>query len=100
MIAVDRKSIENRKRCARTLRRCFITVAVASGLTRDLELTWDGGHDFPNVFADPHTAEFHARGKVVRASMTEGAILSAWRTDDSIGVIRLAVEELLKTDPG
>ena len=96
---MDRKSIESRKRCAKTLHRCFITVAVASGLTRDLELTWDGGHDFPNVFTDPHIAEFHARGKIVRAPMTEKEIMSAWRSDESLRVIRLAVEELLKTHP-
>jgi hypothetical protein len=93
---MDKKSIENRKRCANTLRRFFITEAVAQGLTRHLELTWDGGHQFPNVFDDLHVAEFHARGKVVRESITEGAIIAAWRTDDSLGVIRRAVAELLK----
>jgi len=93
---MDKKSIENRKRCAINLRRCFITEAVASGLTRQLELTWDGGHQFPNVFDDLHVAEFHARGRIVRQPITEGAIIAAWRTDDSLGIIRRAVEDLLK----
>jgi hypothetical protein len=93
---MDKKSIENRKRCASSMRHRYITVAVASGLTRDLELTWDGGHDFPNVFTDPHIAEFHARGKIVRERIPEGAIVSAWQTDDSLSIIRRAVDELLK----
>jgi len=93
---MDKKSIENRKRCANTLRRFFITEAVAQGLTRHLELTWDGGHQFPNVFADLHVAEFHASGRIVRESITEGSIIAAWRTDDSLSIIRRAVAELLK----
>ena len=94
---MDRSSIENRKRCASSLRRCYITEALANGLTRGLDLTWDGGHDFPNVFADPHVAEFHARGKVVRESVAERAVADSWQTDDGLRVIRRAVEELLKT---
>jgi hypothetical protein len=93
---MDKKSIENRKRCAGNLLRRYITVAVASGLTRDLELTWDGGHDFPNVFVERHVAEFHARGRIVREPIPEGALVSAWRTDDSLSIIRRAVDELLK----
>ena len=91
----DQSSIENRKRCASNVRRCFITVAVASGLRRDLELTWDGGHEFPNVFTDPHVAEFHGRGRVVRETIAEGTIIGSWRTDDSLSIIRRAVEKLL-----
>jgi hypothetical protein len=93
---MDKKSIENRKRCANTLRRFFFTEAVAQGLTRHLELTWDGGHQFPNVFDDLHVAEFHASGRIVRDSISEGAIIFAWRTDESLSIIRRAVVELLK----
>ncbi len=93
---MDKKSIQNRKRCATSLRRCFIMEAVASGLTRDLELTWDGGHDFPNVYTDPHIAEFHARGKIIRQTIAEGTINGVWQSDDSLRVIRRVVQELLK----
>jgi hypothetical protein len=93
---VDQRTIDNRKRCASSLRRFFITLAGASGLTRNLELTWDGGRSFPNTFTDPHVAEFHARGVVVRQPITEVAIFGSWKTDDTLDIIRRAVEELLK----
>ena len=92
---MDQNRLENRKRCAGNVRRCFIAIAVASGLTRDLELTWDGGHEFPNVFTDPHLAEFHARGVVIREPITDVAILGSWRTDEVLSIIRRAVEALL-----
>lgn len=93
---MDQNSIENRKRCANTLRRHYITVAVASGLTRDLKLTWDGGHDSPSLFAKVHVAEFHARGRIIRESIPGETIASAWRTDDSLSIVRRVVDELLK----
>ena len=86
----------NRMRCAVTWRRRFVTEAIVRGLTRDLELTWDGGRDFPSSLAGLHIAEFHARGKIVRETITENAVVDFWRTDDeSLNAIRRAVEELL-----
>ena len=68
-------------------------------LTRDLDLTWDGGHDFPSSFAGLHVAEFHARGKIVRQTITEDAIVDSWRTDaESLAAIRRAVKELLSDE--
>ena len=93
---MDKKLIENRKRCANNLFRRYMTVAIASGLTRDLELTWDGGHAFPNGFVELHVAEFHARGRIVREPIPEVALVSAWRTDESLSIICRAVDELLK----
>jgi hypothetical protein len=88
-----------RKRCAVTWRRRFLTEAVVRGLTRDLDLTWDGGREFPNSLAGIHVAEFHARGKIVRETVTEHAVIDFWRADaESLNAIRRAVEELLSDD--
>jgi len=94
-----RPPTRDRKRCAATWRLRFITEAMVHGLTRDLDLTWDGGHDFPSSFAGLHVAEFHARGKIVRQTITEDAIVDSWRTDaESLAAIRRAVKELLSDE--
>ena len=90
------ESTENRQLRTNYLRRCFITIAVASGVTRDLNLTWDGGHDTPRTMVDPHIAEFHASGRVVRESITEDAIAACWKSDEGLRIVQRAVEELLK----
>lgn len=94
-----RPPTRDRKRCAATWRLRFITEAIVHGLTRDLDLTWDGGHDFPSSFPGVHIAEFRARGKIVRQTISEDAIVDSWRTDaESLAAIRRAVKELLSDD--
>ena len=94
-----RLAARDRKRCAVTWRRRFITEAIVRGLTRDLELTWDGGRNFPSSLAGLHVAEFHARGKIVRETITENSVVYFWRTDaEGLNAIRRAVEELLSDE--
>ncbi len=84
-----------RKLTAATLQRYFLAAARARGLTRDLRLTFDGGHVTPSANADMHVAEFHANGMIVRKRLPDRAITDIWLGMDlSIGALREAVGEL------